>query len=89
MYPQNPNLGFLPLADLTILNNIFYSDKDSKPMRVPVGSQIVSTDENGFLFNQAGEPVLDKQGRQMQILPDLCKVILGPEDTPVTDKNGK
>lgn len=89
MYPQNPNLEFLPLADLTILNNIFYSDKDSKPMRVPVGSQIVSTDENGFLFNQAGEPVLDKQGRQMQILPDLCKVILGPEDTPVTDKNGK
>ena len=65
------------------------TDKDSKPMRVPVGSQVVSTDENGYLFNQAGEPVLDKQGRQMQILPDLCKVILGPEDTPVTDRNGK
>lgn len=58
-------------------------------MRVPVGSQVVNTDEQGYLYTPSGEPVTDKQGRQMQILPDLCKVILGPEDAPVTDKNGK
>jgi len=54
-----------------------------------VGSQVVVPDSQGYVFSATGEPVLDKQGRQIQILPNVCKVILGPEDTPLTDKNGK
>lgn len=58
-------------------------------MRVPVGSVIAHTDELGNLLTPAGDPVTDTHGRPMQVLPDRCKVILGPNDTPVTDRNGK
>lgn len=58
-------------------------------MRVPVGSMVVTTDEYGNLLTPLGEPVLDKQGRRMQVIPDRCKVILGPDDAPITDRNGK
>ena len=66
-----------------------YLAKDGKVLRVPVGSQVVVPDSQGYIFTTTGEPVHDAQGRRMQILPHLCKVILGPQDTPLTDKNGK
>lgn len=50
---------------------------------------IVQADEEGNLLTPSQEPVRDANGRPMQVLPDRCKVILGPEDTPITDKNRK
>lgn len=67
----------------------FPADKEGKPIRVPVGTMLVQADEEGILLSANQEQVNDANGKPMQVLPDRCKVIMGPEDTPITDKNGK